>query len=107
MGYKCFFCEHDYGPHMQQSAECVTCHNYNNFQVKKRMSDREKCRYEQLLKEETKIKDQNTNYDKNTALAMLKELTKHMSLSRNMFGDEILVIRRDIFETVRKAFLDS
>ena len=40
---KCDFCDHDYGPkHPEYRKHCENCSKYSNFQLKKRMSEREK-----------------------------------------------------------------
>lgn len=48
----------------------------------------------------------NTEYDRDTALEVLKALSKHMYPSYDLYGNKTLVIDRDKFETVRKQFLD-
>lgn len=49
---KCYFCEHDRGPLAYQMNACLTCRNFDNFQVKKRMSPRDMYEYEQLITDE-------------------------------------------------------
>jgi hypothetical protein len=39
---KCEFCEHDFGPkHPEYTKACKNCSAYSNFQLKKRMGDRQ------------------------------------------------------------------
>lgn len=52
MQKKCYFCEYDRGPLIEQSEICNTCHRSDKFQVKKRMSPRESYEYEMFRKEE-------------------------------------------------------
>ena len=42
----CDFCEFCRGPYMPPSTQCLTCTSHSNFQVKQRMSTREKYEYE-------------------------------------------------------------
>lgn len=44
--------------------------------------------------------------DRKTALSVLKDLSKRMYPSRDLFGGYTLVIDRSDFETVRKKYLD-
>lgn len=44
--------------------------------------------------------------DRPTALAVLKDLSKHMYPSCDLFGTDTLVINRTDFEVVRKKYLD-
>lgn len=44
---KCEFCEHDLGPkHPDYRKGCECCSRYSNFQLKKRMSDRQKYEWD-------------------------------------------------------------
>ena len=46
-------------------------------------------------------------YDRDTALAVLKEFSRDMRPDYDMFGDPILRIRREKFEGIRKKYLDK
>lgn len=46
-------------------------------------------------------------HDRDTALAVLKELSRDMRPDYDMFGNPILRIRRGQFEDIRKKFLDK
>ena len=104
---KCFFCEHDHGPLVDRSEVCSTCHNFNNFQVKKRLSPRETYEYEKLKKEEEWVNDQSIEFDRATALMVLSDLSHRMYPNHDIFGKKTLVITRDAFELVRKKYLDK
>lgn len=47
------------------------------------------------------------DYDRDTALAILKEFSRDMRPSLDIFGNKILTIRRDKFEAIRKKYLDG
>lgn len=102
---KCHFCEYDYGPLMDQSKECSACKDCSNFQLKKRLSPGARAEYEKLKAEEEWINDRSTEFDRNTALEILKALSKRMYPSHDLFGNKTLVINRNKFEAVRKKFL--
>ena len=38
---KCEFCEFDRSPRVTKPSECINCHNFNNFRLKKRMHPRQ------------------------------------------------------------------
>jgi hypothetical protein len=42
----CGFCGFDRGPRMTKPEQCLTCTSHSNFQVKQRMTTREKYEYE-------------------------------------------------------------
>lgn len=44
--------------------------------------------------------------DRDTALAILKDLSSYMQPSYDLFGRKTLVIDRDKFELIRKKYLD-
>lgn len=46
-------------------------------------------------------------FDRKTALEVLKDLSKDMYPSHDLFGKPTLVINRDKFENVRKKYLDK
>lgn len=46
------------------------------------------------------------DYGRRVALEVLKDLSKHMYPSYDLFGKKTLVIDRDKFETVRAKYLD-
>lgn len=48
----------------------------------------------------------NINIDRTTALAVLKDLSKCMYPSNDIFGGKTLVINRTDFEAIRKKYLD-
>ena len=60
-----------------------------------------------VLKEEEWINDQSVEFDRDTALAVLKAISKHMYPSLDIFGNKTLVISRHNFEVVRRKFLDK
>ena len=45
--------------------------------------------------------------DRETALSILKELSRDMYPSYDLFGNKTLVIDRDKFERIRKKYLDE
>lgn len=45
-------------------------------------------------------------FDRDTALTILKELSRDMYPSYDLFGKKTLVINRDKFEAIRKKYLD-
>ena len=45
-------------------------------------------------------------FDRNTSLSILKELSRDMYPSYDLFGKKTLVIDRDKFEAIRKKYLD-
>ena len=49
---KCYFCEHDRGPFANQMNACLTCRDFDNFQIKRRMSPREMYEFNQYIREE-------------------------------------------------------
>lgn len=51
--------------------------------------------------------NQITDFDRDTALAVLKDFSRDMYPSCDIFGRKTLVINRDEFEAIRKKFLDA
>jgi hypothetical protein len=47
------------------------------------------------------------SFDRQTALRVLQDLSKHMYPNYDIFGNKTLVIRREYFEDVRKKYLDK
>lgn len=45
--------------------------------------------------------------DRATALEVLKDISRYMYASHDIFGDKTLVIRRETFEAVRHKYLDN
>lgn len=45
--------------------------------------------------------------DRATALSVLKDISRCMYPSYNLFGEKTLVINRDQFEAIRKKYLDK
>lgn len=107
MKEKCQFCEFDRGPIVGRLDICDECCDCDKFQVKKRMHPIESFKYEQLKKEEEWVNDRSVEYDRDTALAVLKALSANMYASHDLFGEPTLVINRYRFEAVRKKFLDK
>lgn len=104
---KCDFCEHECGPLMGQSEICSACRDSSNFQVKKRMNVKQAYEYEKFKKDMEWLCDQNTKFDRATALMVLQAISHRMRPSHNIFGEKTLVINRYDFEVVRKKFLDK
>lgn len=50
-------------------------------------------------------KEKEVEFDRDTALEVLKTLSRYMYPSHDLFGNKTLVINRDKFEAVRKKFL--
>ena len=46
-------------------------------------------------------------FDKDTALAILKDLSKRMYPNWDIFGNDTLVISRSSFEEIRAKYLDK
>lgn len=46
-------------------------------------------------------------FDRNTALSVLKDLSKDMYVDCDLFGNKVLSISVDKFEEVRKKYLDK
>ena len=46
-------------------------------------------------------------FDRDTSLSILKELSRDMYPSYDLFGNKTLVINRDKFEAIRKKYLDK
>ena len=44
-------------------------------------------------------------FDRDTALSVLKDLSKHMYVDHDLFGHKTLCIRTDKFEDIRKKYL--
>lgn len=106
MGEKCHFCEYDCGPKRKKLDVCQSCEHYNNFKVKTRMSEIQAYHYKRFLEEEKWANEHDPNLDRNTALAVLKELSRAMRPSNDIFGNKTLVIGRRQFELIRRKFLD-
>ena len=106
-GEKCHFCKHDRDTRKGIPKVCAQCDRFSNFKVKTRMTDREAYLYAKLVEEEAWINDKSVKFDRDTALAVLEAISKHMHHSQNMYGDPTLVINRHRFEAVRKKFLDG
>ena len=104
---KCDFCKHDRSPLVETREACKTCCNFDNFQLKSRMTERESYEYEKLKKEEKWIDDDSVNFDRGTALMVLNALSSHMHASHDIYGNPTLVINRHRFEAVRKKYLDK
>ena len=51
--------------------------------------------------------NQDKNFDRHTALEILKDLSHSMYPSNDLFGTKTLVINRDKFEKIRKKYLDN
>lgn len=47
------------------------------------------------------------NFDRDTALSILKEFSRDMYPSHDLFGNKTLVINRYKFENIRKKYLDN
>lgn len=47
------------------------------------------------------------NFDRDTALSVLKNLSEHMYPSYDIFGTPILTINRSDFEKIRAKYLDK
>lgn len=56
--------------------------------------------------EEYEKKETVEEFDRPTALNVLKELSKNMYPNYDLFGKKTLVINRDRFEAIRKKYLD-
>lgn len=106
-GEKCHFCEYDRDPRKGKPDVCVQCDHFSNFKAKTRMTDFEAHKYAKLVEEEGWINDNSVEFDRDTALAVLKAISKHMYASHDIFGHPTLVINRHRFEAVRKKFLDG
>lgn len=52
-------------------------------------------------------KDARKEVNRYTALMVLKELSNNMYPNNDIFGNGILVINKDKFESIRKKFLDK
>lgn len=104
---KCNFCEYDRGPLKGKLDVCVQCDHCSNFKVKTRLTEFEAHKYTELIEEESWIIDDSVKFDRDTALAVLKAISKHMHASHDIFGEPTLVINRYRFEAVRKKFLDK
>lgn len=104
---------------------CFECLNRRGFGYTKDCDDaceyahKLKCRDDRIKELESKLRefeefrklteriiDQVVD-DRYTTMMLLKELSKHMYSSHNIFGDETLVIRREAFEVIRKKYLDQ
>ena len=105
--WKCHFCTHDHGPLMSKPEECSTCRDFNNFQVKKRMSQRQMYEYERLRKEEEWANDHSVNFDRDTAAMLLKDILRRMYRSSDKFGNKTMAIRCEEFEFVLKKYLSG
>ena len=104
---KCDFCEYDRGPNMDKPKKCKECRDFNNFIVKNRLTQRESYLYEKFKKDEEWANNKDLNFDRDTALMVLRDLSTRMHASRNLFGEDTLVINRYEFELVRKKYLDK
>ncbi len=104
---KCHFCEYDYGPLMDKPEQCCTCKNNDNFRLKKRATPRMLLEFKQLERDEEWANDKSIEFDRDTALMILKEISKHMHPSTDLFGNKTLTIHRYQFELIRKKFLDN
>lgn len=69
------------------------------------MSDSMAYQYRKYIEKEEWVNDHSVQYDRATALAVLKALSKDMYPSVNIYGGKTLVISRDNFEFIRKKFL--
>ena len=102
---KCHFCKHDSAPHKRRSDVCIQCKSCNNFEIKIRMTDREKYEYTKLLEEEAWVNDRSVKFDKDTAVAVLDAIAKHLVATRDKHGEPILVMGRYRFEAIKQKFL--
>lgn len=105
-GERCQFCEYDRSPSKGIPDVCVQCNHFCNFKVKDRMTIMEMFKYDQLIKEEEWLNDNSVEFDRDTALAVLKAISKHMYASHDILDNPTLVINRHRFEAIRKKFLD-
>ena len=107
MKEKCDFCEYDRGPLMDRPEQCGTCIDNNNFQLKKRLPPSMVNEYAKFKRDEEWINDQSVEFDRDTALLVLGEISKRMHPSTDLFGNKTLTISRYNFEVIRKKFLDK
>lgn len=105
MSTKCFFCKHERGPIDDVPEACCKCKDYCNFEPIENMRPIMAREYELFKREEAWINDRSEEFDRATALAVLKAISKRMYPSHDLFGNGTLVIKRDKFEAVRKKFL--
>ena len=105
MSKKCFFCEHERPPREQPDI-CKACKNHNKFLIKRRMSECMRYEWEKFRKDEEWVNDPNVEFDRDTALMVLKDLSNCMYPGLDIFGNKTLVIRRERFELVRRKYLD-
>ena len=102
---KCHYCKHD-RPLVDRSDVCATCHHFDRFQLKDRLTPKSEYEYKRLVEKEAWANDKTEKFDRPTALAVLKAMSEAMHPSTNIFGDKTLVIGRYDFELIRKKFLD-
>lgn len=50
--------------------------------------------------------DESSDFSRTVALTVLKDISRDMHPSVNLFGDKTLVINRDKFEAIRAKYLD-
>lgn len=105
MARKCKFCRYERGPRKRRCDACKSCVDYSNFEVNSRMTSGQEYLYRKYIEREAWANDHSVQYDRATALAVLKALSKDMYPSVNLYGNKTLVIGRDEFEFIRKKFL--
>ena len=52
-------------------------------------------------------KEEPIMFDRETALAVLKDISSNMHPDHNLFGQPVLSIHRDAFERIRAKYLDN
>ena len=104
---KCYFCEHERGLLDSRINPCLFCHNFDNFQLKNRMSPRQAWEYSQLERDEEWVNDRSVEFDRDTASMVLKDLLTRMSSSTDNFGRGTMTISSYAFELVMRKYLDE
>lgn len=103
MSRKCDFCKFDM---RVKTEQCRRCHDHSAFEPKVNMTEAMAHDYRKYIEKETWANDHSIQYDRDTALEVLKAITRNMYPSYGLFGTPTLVINRDDFEFIRKKFLD-
>lgn len=110
MGQKCYFCKHDHGPrgpYATRDYPCKSCRKHDHFELNPRMPQRMALEYDMLYGEKSKTIKPDFEFDRDTALAVLKDLTAHLRAGHDIFGEPTLTISRFQFEIVRRKYLDN
>lgn len=100
--------DHGFGGQYYKCSECREswCDIFHNISMEENCPNCGAPINEDETEYVEKIRKRPCSVDRNTALSVLKDLSKDLSPNYDLFGRKILTIDRDKFEAIRKKYLD-